>query len=285
MTSVNSPLNQYNHFETQTLKVVLLLNFSKVSESMNKNNEAGRPNRLNGLYEQMRTLADRSRKREHWKSHFQKVVKGKESVRQLVREEGLLGLHLYSEEMEAFHVARSSSAQEARAGNPKGQSSPTSRQEASRQEQPGLTSFSLSVLFPPTNEKTASPGSGLELGGPPTPPAVFDQETEVCQSNMASRKPHPLSTEASERSAERDGISNSSSFEDLGRRENSLIDKNKMEQITGNNIPKDINSIFEEENANPQFESEQREFSIFDFEYCREDNDGYETTFYSENFK
>ena len=108
MASEGSRMKKYNHLENQTLKVVTLLNSHKFASSMGDEGS-----QLRGVYEDLHTLSNGSRPREGWKSHVQKKVKGPESHAALVRERGLVGLPLFSEEVAAQRMAQSRRAAEA----------------------------------------------------------------------------------------------------------------------------------------------------------------------------
>ncbi len=218
MASEGSRMKKYNHLENQTLKVVTLLNSHKFASSMGDEGS-----QLRGVYEDLHTLSNGSRPREGWKSHVQKKVKGPESHAALVRERGLVGLPLFSEEVAAQRMAQSRRAAELdgrrclfetttdllRGGQEHSQAPPAR-------------------LFSPTLSRPSSRPLPATVS---IFPASADHESEVCQSIYGLDQPFGASTRASDLPSTNRSASSDSQVEQPGERRIKRMTDSDMQRL------------------------------------------------------
>jgi hypothetical protein len=238
MASAGSQLTQYNHYENQTLKVIMLLN----SESVLKSMSPGGPS-LRGVYEDLRVLSDNSRTRECWKSHVQKKVKGPEQNKRLVREKGLVGLPLFNDEGDVLARVKIHRALGSHPEAPEESQFLAKRVPADLPNEAELSGSSFLQQFSPSKHR---PSSG-PLPGPVWAQPVIDQESEVCQSHKPLDLRNGASTDASESAAEKSSAASAGPLEFYEQQHHPMVSESQMGQIVeGRHPPMQIETLFDQ---------------------------------------
>lgn len=248
MASSGSQLTQYNHFENQILKINLLLYSKRAEDSIGKREASS----LRGFHENLRTLSGNSRTRECWKSHVQKKVKGSDEHKKLVREKGLLGLPLFSQEVFSLGKLRAS------------REGPRSLEKGVAAEGPEEPEHWDTPFYGEFYPSTCRVDSCQLLLGSQTPHSVLDQESEVCQSHMPSDSLYGRTSDACDLAAEKSTAASASPADFSNNKLKRQINEHEMNgMFSKQQQQSQIDQIFNGAEPQNQFDLESSLFGSY----------------------